>query len=70
MIFAAVVAATGDDAPIAVVGDGFLHPSEWLGAIGFILVIAWPYLRTKRRAATDPPVPSSAGDPNEPLEPR
>lgn len=71
--FAAVVAATGDDAPLAIVGDGFLHPSEWLGAILFVAVIAGLYLQTRRKAATEPavpPVPSHPEDPNEPLGPR
>jgi len=70
--FAAVVAATGNDSPLAVVGDGFLHPSEWLGAIVFIGLVAWLYRRTQRIAATDPAVPPvpTAEDRNEPLEPR
>jgi len=72
VFFAGVVAATGNDSPLAVVGDGFLHPSQWLGAIGFIAVILWLYRRTQRSAAAEPPVPAvpRAGDTEEPLGPR
>lgn len=48
---AAVVAATGDDAPLAVVGGGFLHWAELLGAVLFVVLVGWLYRRTQRASA-------------------
>lgn len=50
VFLAAVVAATGKESPLGVVGDGFLHPSEWIGAIVFIAVVAGSYLWTRKIA--------------------
>ncbi|HWC24199.1 MAG TPA: oligopeptide transporter, OPT family [Flexivirga sp.] len=48
VLLAAIVAATGNDSPLAVVGDDFLHKSEWLGAIVFIVLIAGVYQWTRK----------------------
>jgi OPT oligopeptide transporter protein len=50
VLFAGIVAATGDDSPLAVVGDNFLQTSEYLGVILFVLVIAWLYKKTQQIA--------------------
>jgi putative OPT family oligopeptide transporter len=49
--FAGIVAASGSDAPLAVVGEQFETVARWIGPILFTAVIAWLYTRTKRRAA-------------------
>ncbi len=49
--FAGIVAASGSDAPLAVVGEAFETYAIWLGPIVFAAVIAWLYARTKRAAA-------------------
>lgn len=54
VVFAGIVAATGDDAVLAVVGDGFATWAQVLGVIAFVLVIAWLYRRTQKVAATAP----------------
>ncbi|GGB48327.1 integral membrane protein [Flexivirga endophytica] len=59
VLLAAIVAGTGNDEPLAVVGDGFLHWSEGLGAILFVLLIGAVYQWTRKistsgdRVATD-----------------
>lgn len=57
VLLAAIVAATGNDSPLAVVGDGFLHASEWLGALIFVLLIGGVYQWTRKI--------STAGDSSE-----
>ncbi|GAA1393422.1 OPT family oligopeptide transporter [Luteococcus peritonei] len=39
VLFAGVVAATGNDSPLAVVGKGFAGTAEWLGMILFVLLV-------------------------------
>lgn len=59
VVFAGIVAATGDDSPLAIVGDNFLKTSEYLGVILFVLVIAWLYKKTQQiasRPVEDEPV--------------
>ncbi|WP_229742672.1 OPT family oligopeptide transporter [Gordonia jinhuaensis] len=54
VFFAAVVAGTGKEEPLSVVGDGW--NSNWaqlLGLFVFVLLIGWLYRRTQR-AASDP----------------
>ncbi|WP_446667016.1 OPT family oligopeptide transporter [Flexivirga sp. B27] len=53
VFLAAVVAATGDDEPLAVVGDGFLHWGEALGVVLFVGLIGAAYQWT-RKIATAP----------------
>jgi putative OPT family oligopeptide transporter len=49
--FAGVVAASGSDAPMAVVGEHFEVYATWLGMLVFAGIVAWLYLRTKKAAA-------------------
>jgi len=48
--FAGIVAASGSDAPLAVVGEGFETYALWIGPLAFAAVIAWLYARTRRTA--------------------
>jgi putative OPT family oligopeptide transporter len=48
--FAGIVAASGNDAPLAVVGEGFEPYAMWIGPLVFAAVIAWLYARTRRTA--------------------
>ncbi|MGA4507367.1 OPT family oligopeptide transporter [Propionibacteriaceae bacterium G1746] len=50
VVLAAVVGATGKDAPLEVFGDSFAGTAAWLGPILFVLVIAGLYRWTQRRA--------------------
>jgi hypothetical protein len=50
VVFAGIVAATGDEAPLGIVGDGFTTASEYLGVIVFVLLIAWLYKKTQQIA--------------------
>jgi len=54
VVFAGVVAASGSDAPLAVVGDGFAHSALALGAVLFVATVLGLYGMT-RRAADDRP---------------
>jgi hypothetical protein len=49
--FAGIVAASGSDAPLAVVGGHFETTAMWIGPLVFATTIAWVYARTKRGAA-------------------
>lgn len=49
--FAGIVAGSGSDAPLAVVGEGFEGIATWIGILAFIGLIAWLYARTKKIAA-------------------
>lgn len=51
VVFAGIVAATSNDSPLAVVGDGFEKTSEYLGVIVFVVVIAWLYKKTQQIAS-------------------
>ncbi len=59
VLLAAIVAATGKESPLAVVGDGFLHTSEWLGAIIFVLLIGGVYQWTRKIATAGDDVAES-----------
>ncbi|MDL9935250.1 oligopeptide transporter, OPT family [Gordonia sp. ABSL1-1] len=50
VVFAGIVAATGDDSVLAVVGDGFDKWAQILGIIAFAATVAWLYGRTRRIA--------------------
>jgi putative OPT family oligopeptide transporter len=49
--FAGIVASSGSDAPLALVGEDFEPYARWIGAITFAAIIAWLYTRTKRAIA-------------------
>ena len=49
--FAGIVAASGSDAPLAVVGEHFETYAIWIGPVLFATIIGWLYARTKRSAA-------------------
>ena len=49
--FAGIVAASGSDAPLAVVGARFETFAMWIGQLVFAAIIAWLYARTKRASA-------------------
>jgi putative OPT family oligopeptide transporter len=49
--FAGIVAASGSDAPLAVVGQQFETYAMWIGPLVFAAIVAWHYTRTKRAAA-------------------
>jgi putative OPT family oligopeptide transporter len=46
--FAGIVAVSGSDAPLAVVGESFDTYAMVVGPIAFVAIIAWVYARTKR----------------------
>ena len=48
--FAGIVAASGSDAPLAVVGERFEAYATVIGPLTFAAAIAWLYARTKRAA--------------------
>lgn len=47
VVFAGIVAASGNDSPLALVGDGFQPYALIGGTILFIAVLAWLYRRTR-----------------------
>jgi hypothetical protein len=47
VVFAGIVAVSGSDAPLAVVGDGFETYALIGGTIVFIALLAWLYRRTR-----------------------
>ena len=49
--FAGIVAGSGSDAPLAVVGESFEPIAMWGGAALFIVILWWIYTRTKREAS-------------------
>ncbi|MGA7824427.1 MAG: oligopeptide transporter, OPT family [Steroidobacteraceae bacterium] len=51
VVFTALVAFTNNQFPIGVVGDSFTTASEWLGGLGFVLVIYALYRRVGRLLA-------------------
>ncbi|MCC7052068.1 MAG: oligopeptide transporter, OPT family [Gemmatimonadaceae bacterium] len=48
--FAGIVAATGSDSPLAVVGEGFEPVALWGGLAAFIGLVWWVYRQTRRAA--------------------
>jgi putative OPT family oligopeptide transporter len=50
--FAGIVAASGSDAPLAVVGERFETYAMWIGPIVFTAIVAWLYTRTKRETTS------------------
>ena len=49
--FAGIVAASGSDAPLAVVGEHFETYAMWIGPLVFTAIVVWLYARTRRAAA-------------------
>jgi putative OPT family oligopeptide transporter len=49
--FAGIVAGSGSDTPLAVVGESFAPIAEYGGAILFIGILWWIYSRTRREAS-------------------
>ncbi|MBB4154476.1 putative OPT family oligopeptide transporter [Sphingomonas jinjuensis] len=50
VVFAGIVAATGSDAPLAIVGPGFAPVALIGGTLVFAAVVAWLYARTRAAA--------------------
>ena len=50
--FAGIVAATGKDAPLAVVGESFEPVALWGGMAAFVGLIWWVYRQTRRAAVS------------------
>jgi len=53
VFFAGIVAATGNNEPLAIIEDGFDTWAKILGVLVFSAGISWMYRRTKRAAAND-----------------
>ena len=49
--FAGIVASSGSDAPLAVVGESFEPFAMWGGAVVFAAILWWIYSRTRREAS-------------------
>jgi putative OPT family oligopeptide transporter len=60
VVFAGIVAGSGSDAPLAIVGEGFESWAEILGVVLFVAVIAGLYKWTQRLAGADRKVPTQA----------
>lgn len=50
--YAGIVASSGSDAPLAVVGETFETTSMGVGALVFVVLVWWVYVRTRRAAST------------------
>jgi predicted metal-binding membrane protein len=53
VVFAGIVAASGSDSPLAVVGKSFASWAEILGVVLFVAVVAGLYKWTRRTATVD-----------------
>ena len=53
VVFAGIVAGSGSDAPLAIVGEGFESWAEILGVVLFVAVVAGLYKWTRRLAGAD-----------------
>ncbi len=51
VVFAGIVAGSGSNSPLAIVGDSFAPFALWGGATLFIGLVTWIYLRMRREAA-------------------
>jgi putative OPT family oligopeptide transporter len=51
VLLASIIVATGNAAPLAVVGDSFAAASNWIGGIAFVAVCAGLYRWIARRGA-------------------
>lgn len=52
VVYAAIVAASGDDGVLGVVGDSFENYAKWLGIVFFILLILGLYKWAQRIAGS------------------
>ena len=52
VLYAGIVAGTGNDAPLAVVGEGFQLPSVFIGLGLFVALVAMSYARTRKAVET------------------
>ncbi|MBJ7289261.1 oligopeptide transporter, OPT family [Williamsia sp.] len=52
VVFAGIVAASGDDDPLRIVGEGFDNWAQILGILAFVLVVGWLYKRTQKVSET------------------
>jgi putative OPT family oligopeptide transporter len=48
VLYAGIVAGSGSDAPLAVVGEGFETTSMFIGALVFIVLVWWIYQQMRR----------------------
>ncbi|MCF8570888.1 oligopeptide transporter, OPT family [Gordonia sp. HY002] len=53
VIFAGIVAATGDEAPLSVLGEGYGDSAQIVGVIVFALLVGGLYRYTQKRADSD-----------------
>jgi putative OPT family oligopeptide transporter len=53
VVFAGIVAGSGDDSPLAIVGKGFGNWAEILGVVAFVALVAGLYRWTRRLSAAD-----------------
>lgn len=53
VIFAGIVAGSGSDAPLALVGEGFESWAEILGVVVFVAAVAWLYRWSRRLSSAD-----------------
>ncbi|MCU1700380.1 MAG: oligopeptide transporter, family [Mycobacterium sp.] len=53
VVFAAIVAGSGSDSPLAIVGDGFENWAEILGVVLFVAVLAGLYKWTRRLSGAE-----------------
>lgn len=51
VLYAGIVAGSGSDAPLAVVGEGFETNAMFVGAVVFIVMVWWIYRRMKQIAS-------------------
>lgn len=63
VLFAVIVATTGKEEPLAMVGDGFRFASQPLGAIVFAGLLAWLYQRTRVTASYRLAAPAGSSKP-------
>ncbi|GGF38021.1 OPT family oligopeptide transporter [Williamsia phyllosphaerae] len=52
VVFAGIVAASGDDDPLRIVGEGFDNWAQVVGIVAFVLVLGWLYKRTQKVSET------------------
>ena len=60
VVYAGIVAATGDDNVLAIVGDGWANGSQIVGVIAFVIVVLGMYKVTEilaKRSEDDDPAP-------------
>lgn len=57
VLLAGVIAATGSETPLAIVGDDFQTVANWLGVAAFVVVILGLYRWVQQRAAAQTTAP-------------